>query len=245
MKDVMIDLETLGKNKNAPIASIGAVFFEPETGELGEKFYCRVDFENDMKNGAIPDGGTIKWWLKQSPEARAELVSDDAIPIWDAVNKFSDWLTDNADDLNIVNIWASSPSFDCVILSAAFERAETDIPWKYWNECDVRTMKFIGRLLGVDLRLFTGTVAHHALSDAVNQAGLVSAVLRALAIPSTAASMVPDGIARELMVRGVDRLGAYIVSMGYPYDDDWAMLAKCVDSFIKQTRPVTPEGGAQ
>ncbi|GAB7259998.1 3'-5' exonuclease [Dickeya ananatis] len=180
MNHVMIDLEALGKNKNAPIASIGAVFFEPETGELGEKFYCRVDFENDMKNGAIPDGDTIKWWLKQSPEARAELVSDDAIPVWDAVNKFSDWLTDNADDLNKVKARANSPSFDCVILSAAFERAEADIPWNFWNERDVRTIKAIGLSI-MDMGRFLGTaeiigIKHNALNDAINQAQMVSAV---------------------------------------------------------------------
>ncbi|QOL13274.1 3'-5' exonuclease [Dickeya dianthicola] len=180
MNHVMIDLETLGKNKNAPIASIGAVFFEPETGELGEKFYCRVDFEDDMKNGAIPDGDTIKWWLKQSPEARAELVSDDAIPVRDAVNQFSDWLTDNADRLGGLKVWANSPSFDCVILSAAFERAETDIPWNYWNERDVRTIKSIGLSI-MDMGRFLGTaeiigIKHNALDDAINQAQMVSAV---------------------------------------------------------------------
>lgn len=180
MNHVMIDLETLGKNKNAPIGSIGAVFFEPETGELGEKFYCRVDFDDDMKNGAIPDGDTIKWWLKQPTEARVELVSDDAIHLWDAVNKFSDWLTDNADDLNKVKVWANSPSFDCVILSAAFERAATEIPWNFWNERDVRTIKAIGLSI-MDMGRFLGTaeiidVKHNALDDAVNQAQMVSAV---------------------------------------------------------------------
>ncbi|SLM62841.1 Exodeoxyribonuclease VIII [Dickeya aquatica] len=177
----MIDLETLGKNKNAPLASIGAVFFEPETGELGEKFYCRVDFENDMKNGAIPDGDTIKWWLKQSAEARAELVSDDAIPVWDAVNKFSDWLTDNADNLNEVKVWANSPSFDCVILSAAFERAETDVPWKYWNERDVRTIKEVSlAVTGFCRTIETIGVKHNALDDAISQVALVSAVMSRL-----------------------------------------------------------------
>lgn len=32
MNNLMIDLETMGKKPNAPIVSIGAVFFEPETG---------------------------------------------------------------------------------------------------------------------------------------------------------------------------------------------------------------------
>jgi hypothetical protein len=34
----MIDLESMGKKPNAPIVSIGAVFFNPQTGELGQEF---------------------------------------------------------------------------------------------------------------------------------------------------------------------------------------------------------------
>ncbi|HBC1268753.1 TPA: 3'-5' exoribonuclease, partial [Escherichia coli] len=37
--DVMIDLETMGTNTCAPIVSIGAVFFSPESEELGPTFY--------------------------------------------------------------------------------------------------------------------------------------------------------------------------------------------------------------
>ncbi|EJO3281021.1 3'-5' exoribonuclease, partial [Escherichia coli] len=32
---LMIDLETMGKNPDAPIISIGAIFFDPQTGEMG------------------------------------------------------------------------------------------------------------------------------------------------------------------------------------------------------------------
>ncbi|AYH25814.1 3'-5' exoribonuclease [Pectobacterium parmentieri] len=184
MNHVMIDIEALGKKANAPIGSIGAVFFHPVTGELGERFYCRVDFENDMLNGAIPDGDTIKWWLRQSSDARAELISDDACPIWDAVSQFSDWLTDNAESLESLQVWANSPSFDCSILKSSFERTDTDIPWKYWNERDVRTMKEVGFAI-MNMGRFLGTaetigVKHNALDDAISQVALVSAVMSRL-----------------------------------------------------------------
>ncbi|XYQ55673.1 3'-5' exonuclease [Pectobacterium carotovorum] len=180
----MIDIEALGKKANAPIGSIGAVFFSPQTGELGEKFYCRVDFENDMLNGAVPDGDTIKWWLRQSSDARAELISDDAITIFYAVGKFSDWLTDNAESLKTLKVWANSPSFDCAILKSAFERIYIDIPWNYWNERDVRTMKEVGFAI-MDMGSFLGTaetigVKHNALDDAISQVALVSAVMSRL-----------------------------------------------------------------
>ena len=69
MNNLMIDLETMGKNKDAPIVSIGAVFFTPETGDIGQEFYAVVSLESAMEQGATPDGDTILWWLKQSPEA--------------------------------------------------------------------------------------------------------------------------------------------------------------------------------
>ncbi|WEF11974.1 3'-5' exoribonuclease [Pectobacterium actinidiae] len=181
MNHVMIDLETMGKNPRAPIASIGAVFFNPKTGELGEQFYCRVDFENDMFNGAVPDGDTIKWWLRQSSDARAELIRDDATPVLGAVSAFSDWLTDNAESLETLHVWASSPSFDCTILKAAFERTDTDITWNYWNEMDVRTIKGLAlSLWGCTPAIVLTGAAHNALHDAINQAALVSAVMSRL-----------------------------------------------------------------
>jgi hypothetical protein len=44
----MIDLETMGNKPNAPIVSIGAVFFEPSTGELGDEFYRVVSLKSSM-----------------------------------------------------------------------------------------------------------------------------------------------------------------------------------------------------
>lgn len=34
MNNLMIDLETMGKKPNAPVVSIGAVFFDPQSGKL-------------------------------------------------------------------------------------------------------------------------------------------------------------------------------------------------------------------
>ncbi|RFQ15068.1 exonuclease, partial [Escherichia coli] len=42
---LMIDLETMGKNPDAPIISIGAIFFDPQTGEMGPEFSKTIDLE--------------------------------------------------------------------------------------------------------------------------------------------------------------------------------------------------------
>ncbi|EOS94062.1 prophage exonuclease [Erwinia tracheiphila PSU-1] len=73
---LMIDLETMGNKPSSPILAIGAVFFSPQNGELGEEFYTPVNLESAMAGGAIPDADTIIWWLKQSSEARAAVCVD-------------------------------------------------------------------------------------------------------------------------------------------------------------------------
>ncbi|EOB3134235.1 3'-5' exoribonuclease, partial [Escherichia coli] len=53
---LMIDLETMGKNPDAPIISIGAIFFDPQTGEMGPEFSKTIDLETA---GGVIDRDTI------------------------------------------------------------------------------------------------------------------------------------------------------------------------------------------
>jgi hypothetical protein len=184
MNHLMIDLETLGTGVDAPIAAIGAVFFEPSTGCTGARFYTRVDFASDMDQGAKPDGSTIKWWLKQNSEARAELVADDAPLAWEALTRLHDFIEKNAipNDLKFLQVWGNGASFDCVLLRAAFGRADLEIPWQWWNDRDVRTVVEMGRALGFDPKRnspFNGD-RHNALDDAVHQALYVSEIWQRL-----------------------------------------------------------------
>ncbi|HFO8845345.1 RecE family exodeoxyribonuclease, partial [Escherichia coli] len=53
---LMIDLETMGKNPDAPIISIGAIFFDPQTGDMGPEFSKTIDLETA---GGVIDRDTI------------------------------------------------------------------------------------------------------------------------------------------------------------------------------------------
>ncbi|EFG4365385.1 RecE family exodeoxyribonuclease, partial [Escherichia coli] len=57
---LMIDLETMGKNPDAPIISIGAIFFDPQTGDMGPEFSKTIDLDTA---GGVIDRDTMKWWL--------------------------------------------------------------------------------------------------------------------------------------------------------------------------------------
>lgn len=190
MNNLMIDLETMGKNKDAPIVSIGAVFFTPETGDIGQEFYTVVSLESAMGQGATPDGDTILWWLKQSTEARAAICIDDTLSISDAPSELNHFINRHAANTKYLKVWGNGATFDNVILRGAYERAGQICPWAYWNDHDVRTIVTLGRYIGFDPKMdmpFDGE-RHNALADARHQAKYVSAIWQKL-IPATSTEL--------------------------------------------------------
>lgn len=181
-RHLMVDLETMGNKSNAPIVSIGAVFFNPNTGNTGAEFYTAVSLESSMLLGGVPDAGTIIWWLKQSPEARSAIAIADTITLIDALELFSDFISENSDAGSDVQVWGNGASFDNVILRSSYDRANIECPWKFRNDRDVRTMTELGKAIGINPRYdipFDGDM-HNALSDARHQVRYVSAIWQKL-----------------------------------------------------------------
>lgn len=180
---LMVDLETMGNKANAPIVSIGAVFFDPDTGTAGAEFYKIISLESAMSSGGIPDASTIIWWLKKSPEARAEIVADDAIPLDDALLQFNEFIAENAANGSAsVQVWGNGASFDNVILKSSYDRTGIHCPWVHRNDRDVRTIVELGKAVGFTPRYeipFEGEV-HKAIADAHHQVKYVSAIWQRL-----------------------------------------------------------------
>ena len=190
MNHLMIDLETMGNKPTAPIVSIGAVFFDPQSGKIGEEFYTAVQLESAMAQGAQADGDTIIWWMKQSTEARAAICADDAMSISAALSELSHFINRHADNPKYLKVWGNGASFDNVILRGAYERAGHVTPWKFWNDQDVRTIVDLGRAVGFDPKRdmpFEGEM-HNALADAKHQATYVSAIWQKL-VPATSTDL--------------------------------------------------------
>ncbi|EFO2069400.1 exonuclease [Escherichia coli O8] len=182
---LMIDLETMGTNTNAPIVVIGAVFFDPQTGEIGPVFYIVISLTDAMNTGAVPDGGTIEWWLKQSSEARAAILTDQ-VKLKDALSQFREFISEYSDE-KFVQVWGNGATFDNAILRTSYERLDLPCPWRYHNDRDVRTIVELGKTIDFDARTvipFEG-VRHNALDDARHQAKYVTATIQKL-IPSQA-----------------------------------------------------------
>lgn len=179
---LMIVLKTMGTSPDAPIISIGAIFYDPQTGDMGPEFSKTIDLETA---GGVIDRGAIKYWCKQSREAQSAIMTDE-IPLDDALLQLREFIDENSGEF-FVQIWGKEANFNNVILRRSYERQGIPCPWSYYNDRDVRTIVELGKAIDFDARTaipFEGE-RHNALDDARYQAKYVSAIWQKL-IPSQA-----------------------------------------------------------
>ena len=151
MNHLMIDLETMGSGPYAPIISIGAVFFDPNTGATGDDFQVNVSLESSMRFRARPDASTILWWMEQGEDARKALTNDTE-ELSTALCWLSEFIAKHAKP-RFVQVWGNGASFDCVILRNSYSLTGREAPWQWWNDRDVRTVVEMGKAIGFDPKL--------------------------------------------------------------------------------------------
>lgn len=185
MRNVMLDLETMGNGPRAAIVGIGAVLFDPLTGKTGAEFECYIDLNDSAQYGEM-DASTVLWWMQQGQTARDKLSGKDAkLTLRQALANFSGYLIDEviAKGPQPV-VWGNGATFDNVIITSAYQALGAERPWPFWNDRDVRTIVDLGRTLhGFNPKYdmpFDG-VAHTPLADAKHQARYVSAIYQKLA----------------------------------------------------------------
>lgn len=168
MKDVMVDLETLGRRAGCAILSIGAVAFDAETGELGPELYTIVKVASCEAAGLHTDPDTVTWWEKQNPEARKVLKQARAARGNKALDKalldFNEYLAQFGP--KEVRIWGNGSDFDNAILINCYAVTNLAAGWEFWNNRCFRTLKSMAPSIKVSR---TGT-HHNALDDAKTQA---------------------------------------------------------------------------
>lgn len=176
MKNLMIDIETMGTLVNAPVLAIGAVFFDPKTGELGRRFYGAIDIADACRYGR-PSGDTIRWWMGQGDDARKAAVAGKQ----SAETVFAGFRAFIQNQSGDVHPWGNGATFDISILEYAFLKITGEAaPWKFWNVRDCRTIKDIANSMGLSFDAPREGTAHQALDDAVHQAQWVSHYWQAL-----------------------------------------------------------------
>lgn len=165
MNELMIDFETLGTGPNTIVISVGAYFFDLDTGKLGPSFYMAFDIEDQMKKGRTFTPETLKWWMSQSGAAK-KVFHEEAKPTKVVLETFVKWCKANAMKSKL-KPWGNGAHFDISIMESLLSDFELECPWLFYNVMDVRTLR---RFLANNAKVEKKGTNHNALDDAKSQA---------------------------------------------------------------------------
>jgi hypothetical protein len=143
----MIDIETYDVTPSAVILSIGAERI------LGSgTFYVEIDPNTQYERTASL--ATKEWWAKQgNPPIHGTTT------LHDALTSLAHWLKSLSEE---PIIWCKGTDFDTVILAHAYKQLNLEVPWKYYNVRDCRTVFKLCNAPKVGAE-------HNALEDAMAQ----------------------------------------------------------------------------
>lgn len=160
LRHAMIDLETLDLIPTAKIVSIGAAIFDPRYNAIGDRFYAELAYK--AQKDRTHNADTVSWWKRQSAECRKQLQGK--TPLKSALIDLKSFLP------NDCKVWGCGPTFDISILEDAYRSFEIEVPWKFWNVRDVRTIRDIYENSRGGWGKSAGVVTHNAMEDAQRQA---------------------------------------------------------------------------
>ena len=180
MRNIMLDIETMGTVAGSAIVQIGAVEFS--ASHIGEPFSVNISLESCISSGLRMDPNTVMWWMQQSEQARNSLTVD-TVHLKVALSQFAEWLCHDRPA-----IWGDGAAFDNVLLLAAYRATRMPPPWHFSADRCFRTMK---ELFPVDR--VVPDCPHNAASDAIAQAVQMQAIIAKYGI-SVEASKAVDAV---------------------------------------------------
>lgn len=134
MKDLMIDIETLGTVPGSVITQIGSCYFDRQTSEIGSTFTVNISIQSCLDVKLQVDENTLRFWYDHKPSWLTETV-----PLIQALKRLRDFAK------QAQCIW-SHATFDVPLINAAaakFPDLTADgrgavLP--YWKCKDIRTL---------------------------------------------------------------------------------------------------------
>jgi len=182
MKDVMLDLETIGIGRDAAVVQVAAVRFDPFLQVEGFAGLGAISTPEGSFNRRVSlmspdlgsiDGPTLRFWLDQPERTRQQVFEHEGSKeLRTVLGEFAEWYR------GAERCWACPPGFDVRILNEAYKRLGFEkSPIHFRHERDFRTLRWIGNNLKVAEPEFVGK-EHDALDDAHHQAGWAIQVLQ-------------------------------------------------------------------
>ena len=159
-----LDIESASTQPNAVILSIGVVQFSTKNGKVKDTFYRTIAADSQMDRHTCAD--TLAWWSKQNAAVREEAFSGTE-SLTEVLLALSAWMKPYSHE----KIYCRGYSFDLGILGDAYKSLQLPVPWKYYNQMELRTLEYVASRLGIPMapKAPEGQL-HNALSDAEYQA---------------------------------------------------------------------------
>lgn len=181
---VSVDLETLGSKSPTPVVwSIGAVALPISDVVTPPNFYVLIGPASAEEAGLVTERETLEFWAKQKPEATQELTraKTQGMNVVAAFQAFAQWLRRLE---GRVQLWSFPANFDLSIIRRVSEKLGVELPYGFRQEHCLRSLGMF--FYGTNYREWPGKptfprgvggldgpVAHHALSDAIEQGALL------------------------------------------------------------------------
>jgi hypothetical protein len=167
-RDLMIDIETMGKHERAVITQLAACFFDRNTGEKGDEFLINIDIDSCLDVGLEVTGDTIYWWLKQPKEIQNSLLKPEPISVYEAVQGFVEFLVASGPKpMKLTKVFCHS-SFDYPKLISMFlavskkQNKKFIFPFSFTQVVDIRSLSEMSK---INLSEYERKDAHNALAD--------------------------------------------------------------------------------
>lgn len=155
MKDLMIDIETMGNTSNAAMIQLAGVYFDRKTGETGAEFCRSLDLQSCLDCGFEKTQSTEDWWATQNQDVLNGIFAKAERPD-DVIYDFSLFLKRDA------IVW-SHATFDFPIVQNYLKKFTKS----YMNYKGARDIRTLVDLSGIDLTKYDWNTdkTHNALDD--------------------------------------------------------------------------------
>jgi len=176
MKNVMIDIETLGTTPDTCILQVAAVSWGD--GGIDDGILFDLNVTEQVNLGRRVDPRTLGWWMddKVKPEVRLNVLQrTEPLQLQDGMRRLNEYIGLSKE----LCVWANPPQFDISIIRSAMEQSGIVPSWQHWQERDLRTLRNVCKEFGITYE--KKNESHHsALSDARHQADEVIFLLHDL-----------------------------------------------------------------
>lgn len=167
--DVMLDIETAGRNPGCAIIQIAAVPFNINTGKISTNtFSMDINLAHQFDNKFTYCKNTLNWWKKENKPLFDKLSNSNNKYV--QVGKEFQTYFKSLDNYKNIRVWGNSNRFDIGIVEGWYRKAigfGFQPFWNTWLERDVRTLSCLDPVIKAKLP-FVGT-KHDAIDDCKHQ----------------------------------------------------------------------------